>query len=151
MALLYFQVCVDFQIVLSFYLVFRGLQGFLVLGLVALSQALVVDIFSIKNRSKAISAWTFGFSRTSNRSIIGRFIIESYSWRLIFFINVPLGMILFWADNFWRKNLNIKVKVNFLGFIFLSFSAGSIQILLDRGELLDWFSLIILYFYFCSQ
>ena len=38
----------------------RGIQGFFGSGLVALSQALVVDIFSKKSRSKAISAWTFG-------------------------------------------------------------------------------------------
>ncbi len=123
-------------------LVFRSLQGFFGASLVALSQAIVVDTFSLKNRSKAISAWTFGLlAGPVIGPLLGGFIIESYSWRLIFFINVPLGILTFLGlIIFLEENLNkSKVKVNFLGFILLSFSAGSIQILLDRGELLDWF------------
>ena len=50
----------DFLIILRLCLFLEALQGFFGSGLVALSQALVVDIFSEKNRSKAISAWTFG-------------------------------------------------------------------------------------------
>ena len=135
-------------------LIFRALQGFFGSGLVALSQALVVDTFSLKDRSKAISAWTFGLlAGPVIGPLLGGFIIESYSWRLIFFINVPLGMLAFFGLLiFLEDNLKkSKVKINFLGFIFLSFSAGSLQILLDRGELQDWFdSSYILFLLFFS-
>ena len=80
-------------------------------GLVALSQALVVDIFSEKNRSKAISAWTFGLlAGPVIGPLLGGYIIENYSWRLIFFINVPLGLfaffglMIFFKDTYKKKN-----------------------------------------------
>ena len=124
-------------------LLFRGLQGFFGSGLVALSQALVVDSFSAEKRSKAISAWTFGLlAGPVIGPLLGGFIIENYNWRLIFFINVPLGLSAFFGllfflnDNMQRS----KSKINTLGFIFLSISAGALQIFLDRGELEDWFN-----------
>ena len=132
-------------------LIFRALQGFFGSGLVALSQAIVVDIFSEKNRSKAISAWTFGLlAGPVIGPLLGGYIIESFSWRLIFFINVPLGLfafiglMIFLKDNLTKS----KVKVNFVGFVFLSFAAGSLQIFLDRGELLDWFDSSFIIFLF---
>ena len=135
-------------------LVFRGLQGFFGSGLVALSQALVVDIFSLKNRSKAISAWTFGLlAGPVIGPLLGGFIIESYNWRLLFFINVPLGMFAFFGLIIYLEDSlsKSKVNINFLGFIFLSFAAGSLQILLDRGELQDWFdSKYIIFLFFFS-
>ena len=68
-------------------LLFRGLQGFFGSGLVALSQALVIDTFSIQNRSKAISAWTFGLlAGPVIGPLLGGYIIENFSWRWIFFI-----------------------------------------------------------------
>ena len=132
-------------------LIFRALQGFFGSGLVALSQALVVDIFSEKNRSKAISAWTFGLlAGPVIGPLLGGYIIENYSWRLIFFINVPLGLFAFFGLMiFLKDNLTkSKVKVNFVGFVFLSFAAGSLQIFLDRGELLDWFDSSFIIFLF---
>ena len=135
-------------------LIFRAFQGFFGSGLVALSQALVVDIFSEKNRSKAISAWTFGLlAGPVIGPLLGGYIIENYSWRLIFFINVPLGLFAFFGLIVFLKDTltKSKVKVNILGFIYLSFAAGSLQIFLDRGELLDWFdSSFIIFLFFLS-
>ncbi len=135
-------------------LIFRALQGFFGSGLVALSQVLVVDIFSEKNRSKAISAWTFGLlAGPVIGPLLGGYIIENYSWRLIFFINVPLGLFAFFGLIIYLKDTlkKSKIKVNFLGFVFLSFAAGSLQIFLDRGELLDWFaSNFIVFLFFLS-
>ena len=119
----------------------RGMQGFFGSGLVALSQALVIDIFSKKSRSKAISAWTFGLlAGPVIGPLLGGYIIEAFSWRWVFFINVPLGLlafsglILFLNDNSYKS----KTKINILGFVFLSISAGTLQVFLDRGELEDW-------------
>ena len=123
-------------------LLFRGLQGFFGSGLVALSQAFVVDSFSLEKRSKAISAWTFGLlAGPVIGPLLGGFIIDNFSWRWVFFINLPLGLLAFFGliafleDNMSRR----KSKINYTGFIFLSISAGALQIFLDRGELEDWF------------
>ena len=77
-------------------MLFRGLQGFFGSGLVALSQALVIDTFSIQNRSKAISAWTFGLlAGPVIGPLLGGYIIENYQLEMGFFINLPLGFLAF--------------------------------------------------------
>ena len=98
-------------------------------------------IFFQKSRSKAISAWTFGLlAGPVIGPLLGGYIIEAFSWRWVFFINVPLGLlafsglILFLNDNSYKS----KTKINILGFVFLSISAGTLQVFLDRGELEDW-------------
>ena len=133
-------------------LLFRGLQGFFGSGLVALSQALVIDTFSIQNRSKAISAWTFGLlAGPVIGPLLGGYIIENFSWRWVFFINLPLGFLAFFGLMFFLKD-NMKkifIKINTVGFIYLSIAVGSLQVFLDRGELEDWFSsnfMILLFF-----
>ncbi len=122
-------------------LVFRSLQGFFGSGLVALSQALVIDTFSVEKRSKAISIWTFGLlAGPVIGPLLGGIIVENFSWRLIFFINMPLGIIallgiiIFLEDNSKKK----KTKVNYFSFVVLSIAAASLQIFLDRGDLEDW-------------
>ena len=81
---------------------------------------------------------------------MGGYIIENFSWRLIFFINVPLGLFAFCGLIVFLKDTLTKSKVEFnvLGFVFLSFAAGSFQIFLDRGELLDWFNSSFIIFLF---
>ena len=132
-------------------LLFRAFQGFFGSGLVALSQALVIDTFPLEKRSKAISAWTFGLlAGPVIGPLLGGYIIDSHSWRWIFFINVPLGLsafiglLIFLKDNS-EKN---KSSINIFGFIFLSTAATSLQIFLDRGELEDWFDSDLIQFLF---
>ncbi len=123
-------------------LICRFFQGYFGSGLIALSQAFVIDIFSKKNRSKAISAWTFGLlAGPVIGPLLGGFLIEYLNWRFIFFINLPLGLIAFFGLSYFLKNdettsLN---NINYLSFIFLSIAVACFQIFLDRGELEDWF------------
>ena len=133
---------------IEYLLLFRGFQGFFGAGLVALSQALVIDIFSDRNRSKAISAWTFGLlAGPVIGPLLGGYLIEHSNWRWIFFVNLPFGLIAFFGliYNLEKENYKKNSKINFLAFISLSLAAASMQIIFDRGELEDWFgsSLII--------
>ncbi len=124
-------------------LICRFFQGYFGSALVALSQAFVVDIFSRKQRSLAISAWTFGLlAGPVIGPLIGGFLIEYLSWRYIFFINLPLGLlaIIGLSYNLDNDQPETNVKVNYISFIFLSLSAASLQVFLDRGELSDWFN-----------
>ncbi len=120
----------------------RFFQGYFGSGLIALSQAFVIDIFSKENRSKAISAWTFGLlAGPVIGPLLGGYLIEYYNWRFIFFINLPLGLIAFSGLSYFLKAEKPKPskKINYLSFIFLSISVACLQIFLDRGELEDWF------------
>ncbi len=124
-------------------LFFRLLQGFFGAGLVALSQAIVVDTFPASERSKAISAWTFGLlAGPVIGPLLGGYLIEYLNWRWIFFINLPIGLFAFFGIVLYlindKKSLNIKI--NYFGFFLLSVTAASIQLILDRGEFEDWFN-----------
>ena len=135
-------------------LICRFFQGYFGACLIALSQAFVIDIFSKENRSKAISAWTFGLlAGPVIGPLLGGFLIEYFNWRFIFFINLPLGLIAFFGLNFFLKSEKLKPSndINYLSFIFLSISVASLQIFLDRGELEDWFdSELIIFFILLS-
>jgi DHA2 family multidrug resistance protein len=123
-------------------LICRFFQGFFGSSLIALSQAFVIDIFSQKNRSKAISAWTFGLlSGPVIGPLLGGYLIEFMSWRYIFFINLPLGLIAFFGLIYYLNNdKSYKYySIDILSFIFLSISIACFQIFLDRGELEGWF------------
>ena len=124
-------------------LICRFFQGYFGSSLIALSQAFVIDIFSNENRSKALSAWTFGLlAGPVIGPLLGGFLIEYFNWRFIFFINLPLGLIAFFGLSYFLKSEKLKPSnnINYLSFIFLSISAASFQIFLDRGELEDWFN-----------
>ncbi len=124
-------------------LFFRFLQGFFGASLVALSQAIVIDIFPSNQRSKALAAWTFGLlAGPVIGPLLGGYLIEYFNWRWIFFINLPIGLsafigIILFLDKD-KKALNFKI--NYIGFLLLSFTAASLQLILDRGEMEDWFS-----------
>ncbi len=130
-------------------LLFRFFQGYFGAGLVALSQAFVLDIFSDKNRSKALSAWTFGLlAGPVIGPLLGGYLVEYFNWRYVFFINFPLGLITFFGLYYYLNDekINLKVKVNIISFLFLSIAVASLQIFLDRGELEGWLDSQIILF-----
>ena len=127
---------------IEYLLLFRTFQGFFGAGLVALSQAIVVDIFSEKNRSKALSAWTFGLlAGPVIGPLLGGYLIEYLNWRWIFFINLPIGLLAFFGLYYNLKNdKEIRIKtINYIAFILLSIATACLQLTLDRGDLEGWF------------
>jgi DHA2 family multidrug resistance protein len=73
---------------------------------------------------------------------LGGWLTDSYSWRWVFFINVPIGAMAFWG--IWRyihaTNPARRVRFDTFGFVTLSVAIGALQMLLDRGEQNDWFA-----------
>lgn len=120
---------------------FRLLQGIFGAGLIPLSQAVLLSITSRENFGKAMAIWGFGVTMGPILGpLIGGYLTENYSWRWVFYINVPIGLIAFLGIYFYLKEGPIqKRSFDFFGFITLSMAVGFLQLMLDRGELLNWF------------
>ena len=72
---------------------------------------------------------------------LGGYLTEFYSWRWVFYINLPVGILAFLGVMAFVGETKIrKVPFDVLGFTFLSLALGALQMALDRGQLKDWFS-----------
>ena len=125
--------------------VFRILQGACGGALMPMSQAILFETFPPQDHAKAMAVWGIGMMLGPILGpILGGLITESYSWRWIFYINLPFGIIAFFLvstlvhDPHYVKR-EIK-KIDWLGLSLLTLSIASMQIVLDKGERLDWFS-----------
>ena len=123
-------------------LFFRTLQGLFSAPLVALSQSLILDSFASKERGKAMAWWTFGLLiGPVIGPILGGYLTEEYGWRWIFIVNIPIGIVGLIGSYLYieKDKINKNTSFSWLGFILLALGAGSLQIVLDRGQIEDWF------------
>jgi MFS transporter, DHA2 family, multidrug resistance protein len=120
---------------------FRLLQGVFGAALVPLSQAVMLDMYSLQERAKAMSIWGMGVMMGPIMGpSLGAWLTETYSWHWVFFVNLPfgfitvLGLIIFMDET--KKNLDLRF--DWFGFTALAVAIGSLQLALDRGEQLGW-------------
>src|SRR6201986_5415819 len=73
--------------------------------------------------------------------VLGGWLTENYTWRYVFYINVPIGILCFLGMKMFLTDTasNANEKLDWFGFGTLSLGIGAAQVLLDRGEQLDWF------------
>jgi len=72
---------------------------------------------------------------------LGGYLTENYSWRWVFYINIPFGVLsVLGIMSYMRETTARRSRFDFFGFASLSLAVGALQILLDRGQLLDWFN-----------
>jgi len=122
---------------------FRLLQGLFGAALVPLSQSIMLDIFDVKERGSAMAM--FGVSVMVGPvlgPVIGGWLTDNISWRWVFYINVPIGALALAGVSIFvtETKTDAKSHLDWLGFATLSIAIGALQIFLDRGEQLDWFS-----------
>jgi len=122
---------------------FRMLQGACGAALVPLSQSVLFTIYPKERHGFAMALFGFGVMVGPVLGpVLGGWLTENYSWRYVFYINLPIGvldliaMIAFLPD---PKPEGGK-KLDWLGFGTLSVAIAAMQILLDRGEIKDWLS-----------
>jgi DHA2 family multidrug resistance protein len=120
---------------------FRLLQGMFGAALVPLSQAVMLDSYSLQERAKAMSIWGMGVMMGPIMGpSLGAWLTETYSWHWVFFVNLPfgiftvLGLLVFMDET--RKNH--ELRFDWFGFAALAVGIGAMQIALDRGEQLGW-------------
>src|SRR5438270_9997826 len=122
---------------------FRLLQGFFGAALVPLSQSILLDIYTPEERGSAMAL--FGVSVMVGPvlgPVIGGWLTDHVSWRWVFYINVPIGALAFIGISaFMRTDSSIgSGRMDWLGFGSLSVAIAAMQVFLDRGAQLDWFS-----------
>lgn len=122
--------------------VFRLLQGIGGAALVPLSQAVLLDINPPERHARAMSIWGMGVVLGPILGpALGGWLTENYEWRWVFYINVPFGILSFLGISaFLRETSKKEGAFDFMGFATLSLAIGSFQLMLDRGQIKDWFA-----------
>ncbi len=121
---------------------FRLLQGLFGASLIPLSQAVLLDINPPEKHGQAMAVWGAGaILGPILGPVLGGWLTDNLSWRWVFFINLPIGILAFlgvWLFIQENKHDNPK-KFDFFGFGTLIVFIGSFQLFLDRGPSQDWF------------
>ena len=133
---------------LSFLLLFRVLQGLGGGGLQPMAQAILADTFPPEKRGLAFAV--YGITAVIAPALgptLGGWITYNYTWRWIFFINLPVGLLAIFLvlrlieDPAYLKTVNkAGIKVDYIGIALLVVGVGALQVMLDRGQEDDWFS-----------
>ncbi|MBT9591826.1 MAG: DHA2 family efflux MFS transporter permease subunit [Thiobacillus sp.] len=122
---------------------FRLLQGIFGASLVPLSQAVLLDTYPPEQHGKAMAMWGVGVMVGPILGpTLGGWLTEYYNWRWVFYINLPFG-VLAWLGlaAFVRETpIDRTRRFDLLGFALLSLGIGAMQMMLDRGQSLDWFA-----------
>ena len=121
----------------------RLLQGVFGAALVPLSQVVLLDINPKEKQGSAMAIWGVGVMVGPILGpTLGGWLTDSYNWRWVFFINVPIGLLA--AYGVWQYIRPVpgpkRLRFDMFGFATLSLAIGALQLLLDRGQQNDWFS-----------
>jgi DHA2 family multidrug resistance protein len=132
---------------LGLLLFFRVLQGAGGGGLQPMAQAILADTFPPQQRGLAFAL--YGITAIMAPTIgptLGGWITFNYSWRWIFFINIPVGLATWFLVRrfvedppYLSKLKSAGVKLDYIGIALLALGVGALQILLDKGQEDDWF------------
>jgi DHA2 family multidrug resistance protein len=128
---------------LSQMVLFRIIQGVFGAALGPLSQAVMMDLYPPNQRGKVMAIWGMGVMLGPILGpTLGGVLTDAYSWRWVFYINVPFGVAacaalwIFFKDTAKDKSL----KFDWFGFGALSVGLAALQLMLDRGTTKGWFS-----------
>ncbi|HMK24186.1 MAG TPA: DHA2 family efflux MFS transporter permease subunit [Terriglobales bacterium] len=126
-------------------ILFRVLQGLTGGGLQPLAQAILLETFPEEKHGQAMAAFGVGILLAPILGpTLGGWITDNYSWRWIFYLNLPVGVLsLFLMNRFVFDPPYIKRTkggVDLWGIGFLALGLGALQVVLDTGERKDWFS-----------
>ena len=124
---------------------FRVLQGMGGGALQPLSQAILLETFPPHQHGIAMAVFGVGIMfGPIIGPLLGGWITDNWSWRWIFYINVPIGIVsilmtlLFIVNPSYMER--IKMKIDYWGLFLLAIGLGCLQVVLDKGQREDWFS-----------
>jgi DHA2 family multidrug resistance protein len=121
---------------------FRVLQGLCGAALIPMSQAVLFDVYPPAQHGRAMAIWGVGVVLGPMLGpMLGGWLTDDYSWRWVFYINVPFGILaVAGVMAYFPDTSHQRKSFDFFGFTLLSVAVGTLQLLLDRGPLKDWFN-----------
>jgi DHA2 family multidrug resistance protein len=125
--------------------IFQGIGGG---GMQPLSQAILLESFPPTEHGKAMAVYGTGIVVAPVIGpTLGGWITDSYSWRWIFYINLPVGILALFLASLYIEDppyikVNLAGKIDVLGFSFMALWLGSLQLTLDKGQEADWFGAV---------
>jgi len=158
----YYMACVALFTVTSFMcgiaptlnvmLLARVLQGIGGGGLAPVEQAILVDTFPAEKRASAFALYTIAIvTAPAIGPVLGGWITDNYTWRWVFLINIPIGIVsLFLTSRFVhdppefakereKARPNGKLKIDGTGIALIGLGSAALEVFLDRGQIDDWF------------
>jgi len=128
---------------LEFLVAMRIIQGLGGGPVVPMAQAIMWEIFPLQQRGTALAVWGIGIMLAPILGpTVGGWIADSWSWRWVFYINLPIGILAFFMVSaflfdapFHRRPRHVDV----IGIVLMVIGFGSLQLVLDLGERRDWF------------
>jgi MFS transporter, DHA2 family, multidrug resistance protein len=126
-------------------IIFRIIQGACGGGLQPLSQAVLLESFPAEKRGQAMAFWALGIVVAPMLGpVIGGWLTDNYSWRWVFYINVPIGVLailltqaFIFDPPYLRRE---RSGIDYWGIGLLVVGMGALQIMLDKGQEEDWFA-----------
>src|SRR5499425_3744844 len=134
---------------LSWLIFFRVLQGVGGGGLAPVEQAILVDTFPAEKRASAFAVYSIAIvTAPAIGPTLGGWITDSYSWRWVFFINIPIGLLSLLLSGAFisdppqftreRRANKGKLRVDYIGILLVAVGFGCLEVVLDKGEREDW-------------
>ena len=122
---------------------YRVGQGMTGAFLIPMSQAIMLDIYPRHQHTRAMAIWGVGIMLGPIIGpSIGGYLTETYSWRWIFYLNVPVGLLAFAGTVVFLPKASSEQPrrpFDWIGFLAIAGALGAFQLMLDRGQRLDWF------------
>jgi DHA2 family multidrug resistance protein len=137
---------------LNILLISRVLQGIGGGGLAPVEQAILVDTFPPAKRASAFALYTVAIvTAPAIGPVLGGWITDNYNWRWVFLINIPIGALSLYLTNRFvqdppafeaeRKSARSSggLRIDSLGILLVGIGSATLEIVLDRGQIDDWF------------
>ena len=125
-------------------LLFRVLQGAVSGPMIPGSQALLLSLYPSQKKGTALAIWSMTtLVAPICGPILGGYISDNYSWEWIFLINVPVGLFcaaICWRNLHTQETPTTKLAIDKVGLVLLIVWVGALQVMMDQGKDLDWFS-----------
>jgi DHA2 family multidrug resistance protein len=143
---------------LAWLIFFRVLQGVGGGGLAPVEQAILVDTFPPEKRASAFAVYSIAIvTAPAIGPTLGGWITDSYSWRWIFFINIPIGilsliltgLLVSDSEKFTqeREVVRGRLSIDYVGILLVAVGFGCLEVVLDKGEREDWFASSFIVFF----